>query len=101
MANLVIPKTVAAAFANNGTFQAVYTKPAGSDSATVFVAGKGASLATVSKATATATFTGGILHVGLGAQAAARSSAGLAAEEVVRGAALAHGITAVTAITQG
>ena len=101
MSNLVIPKTVAAAFANNGSFEAVYTKPAGATSATVFVAGKGANLTSVSKSTATATLSNGILHVGLGAGASARSAAGLASEEIVKSAALAHGITAVTAISHG
>ncbi len=101
MANLVIPKSIPAAFAKSGKFDAVYTKPAGADTATVFVAGHGASLSTVSKATASASLQNGILHVGLGAQAASRSAAGLAAEEVVKVAALAHGLTAVTAITHG
>jgi hypothetical protein len=101
MSNLVIPANVAAAFASNGTFEAVYTKPAGATSATVFVAGKGADLTSVSKATATATLSNGVLHVGLGSGAAARSAAGLASEEVVKSAALAHGITAVTSISHG
>jgi len=102
MSNLVIPKSIPAAFAaTSGNFHAVFTKPAGTDVATVFVAGKGSDLTSVSKATASATFTGGVLHVNLGSAAAGRSSAGLAAEEIASKAGLAHGVKSVTAFTHG
>ncbi|MGD0774888.1 MAG: hypothetical protein ABSC05_18905 [Candidatus Solibacter sp.] len=94
MSNVVIPKTIATPFAKTtGDFQAIYSKPAGSTSATVFVgdANSAAALSGISKSTAAASLKGGILHVNLGAGAAARSAAGLAAEATHPGAILTHG----------
>lgn len=85
---LIIPRTIKTPFAaTKGTFKAVYSKPANSSDATVFVAAQGEVLDAVSKTPATATLKSGILHVNLGAHASSRSAAGLAAE----GTTITHG----------
>lgn len=86
MANTIkIPASVGAALDKvQGTFTAAYSKPAGSDIATVFVAssGSGRALQSIAKDTATAQLQNGVLQVNLGAKASSRSAAGLAAEGV-------------------
>ena len=94
MSNVVIPSKIATPLASvKGEFHAVFSKPANSSTATVFVgdAHSAAALSEVSKTTASASLKGGILHVNLGAAAAGRSAAGLAAEVAHSGAILTHG----------
>lgn len=91
MANTIkIPASVGAALEKTqGTFTAAYSKPAGSDVATVFVASSGSAraLQSVAKDTASAQLQNGVLHVNLGAKASSRSAAGLAADSVENAAA--------------
>lgn len=94
MSNVVIPNKIATPLAKaQGEFHAVFSKPANSSTATVFVGDKGSArdLSQISKNTATASLAGGILHVNLGAAAAGRSAAGLAAEVSHPGAILTRG----------
>jgi hypothetical protein len=83
MAQTVIPSSIPTPLQGaEGDYKVLYSKPAGSEIATVFVASsaQSAKINAISKSAASASLVNGVLHLNLGASAAARSAAGLASE---------------------